>query len=137
MKIKTKEQYDKRFERIGKRKAAKAYSAAASFRFDSTWGLSPNHHERKVDIDEVFGAIYRPKPAKNKNKGIVQVGASKDCPHVLVKWYTELNEDGTEDHFPRAYPCLVHHGWEKSKGMHLRPAMGKKGEHEDSLGRKW
>lgn len=67
------------------------------------------------------------------------IGKFQDCPHTLIKWFEDEDENGKTTYFARAYPCTVHHGWYKSPKApwRMNKSLGKKGEHKDALGRIW
>lgn len=140
MKIKTPEQYKARFERIGQKQKPKVTTSVNSV--DITYGLSPNHKARAQSIQDVFGALYRPKAHKPKDtKSVRLVGDYSGCFNSLVMWYDEEDHNGRTVHIPYAYPCVVQHGWQRHPrarfAMDLVPSMGKKGEHRDKFGRTW
>lgn len=147
-KLKAKERYQKRFEHIGRkqdRKWARDYFRGifgAPRARDCNYMLKPNHTARAQSIEDVFAGSLKPRTPKAK-RSMTFVGKLGTCRHSLVEWrgYNVVTESGyiRTDWYPFAYPCTVDHGWKNAKvgKRGLVRATGKKGEHQDSLGRTW
>jgi hypothetical protein len=138
MKMKTKEQYDKRFKRIGAKKqtaAARKYIhgviARAVRPIDD--GLKPRHEDRYCTLgsDRVMPKV------PNMLPGTPLIGDHASCKQSLSYWQADEDERGRVTYFKRAMPCVAAHGWTQHRNRGLIEAHGKQGEHIDKLGRQW